>query len=163
MKKQPTGKSLLDKLFILGIVVKGLDGLAELAAGLALLVSPTLVHEVLSGIVGKTSGSHGHTMLFISQYIARLDKDLAASGLTFLIIFLLSHGVIKIILVYCLLKKITRAYPAAVAVLGVFLIYQVYVFILSPTIGMAFLCLLDAAIIGLVWREYRVLLSEKVI
>jgi uncharacterized membrane protein len=54
-------------------------------------------------------------------------------------------------------------YPAALAILSAFLVYQLYVFIRDPGPGMALFCILDIAIIWLVWREYRVLLQEKVV
>jgi len=156
--------SWFNTIYDVGIIIKGLDGLAELVAGISLLISPGLVHTVLSGVAGNAmNGHHGHTFRLVGEYVGRLDTQLAASGLVFLIIFLISHGVVKVVLVGCLLKKIIRAYPYALVVLGAFLVYQVYVFIREPSIGMALFSILDAAIIGLVWREYKMLLAEKVI
>lgn len=140
-----------------GIIIKGIDGLIELVTGLLLLLSPSLVHIVLSAVAGKAAAGHNQLYHFIGDYVARLDKELAASGLVFLIIFLITHGVVKLVLVYCLLKKIVKVYPAALAILGLFLVYQLYVFIQTPTVGMALFCLLDVAIIALVWREYKML------
>ncbi len=162
MKKRIQQHPLFNIIYDIGIIIKGIDGLAELIAGLALLISPNLVHMLLSGVVGHTI-HHGHTFRLIGEYVGRLDAQLAASGLTFLILFLISHGVVKVVLVGCLLKKIVKAYPYALAVLGAFLIYQVYVLIREPGIGMALFSILDAVIIWLVWREYKMLLAEKVI
>lgn len=156
--------SWFNTIYDVGIIIKGLDGLAELVAGVALLISPRLVHVVLAGIAGNTmNGHHSHTVRLVGEYVGRLDAQLAASGLAFLIIFLISHGIVKIVLVGCLLKKIVKVYPYALAVLGAFLMYQVYVFIREPSIGMALFSILDAVIIGLVWREYKMLLAEKVV
>jgi uncharacterized membrane protein len=150
-------------VYDIGIIVKGFDGIVEFIAGLALLVSPGLVHSLLMAIGAEASEGHGRMHHFVAQYVARLDDQLAASGLVFLVIFLLSHGLVKIVLVVCLLKKIVRVYPGALAILSAFLIYQLYVFLRDPGIGMALFCILDVAIIWLVWREYRVLLQEKVV
>lgn len=155
---------LFNTIYDLGIIVKGIDGFIELAAGILLWVSPSLAHTLLMGVHNELlEGSVPHVQQYIAQYVGRLDTQLAAAGLTFLIIFLISHGVIKLALVYALLKKIVQAYPIALVILGLFLVYQVYVFIRAPTIGMAFFSILDAAIIGLVWREYRLLLSENMV
>jgi uncharacterized membrane protein len=162
MKKRGS-KSFFNTLFDFGVIIKGIDGSVEFLTGLVLLVSPTLIHNFLAALSGEAAYSHSQFILFAGQYIAKLDNDLAANGLTFLTIFLLTHGAIKIILVYCLLKRIVKAYPLALAVLLIFLIYQLYVLVGDPSIAMVILCLLDAVIIGLVWREYRVLLSKKVI
>lgn len=155
--------SAFNFIYDTGIIIKGIDGLVELITGVLLLVAPNLIHAILTATAGRAATAHNHFYHFIGDYIARLDKELAASGVAFLVIFLITHGVVKLVLVYCLLKKIVKVYPAALAVLGAFLVYQVYVFIQTPTIGMAAFCLLDAGIILLVWREYKMLLPEKVI
>lgn len=151
-----------DGLYRVGVAIKGFDGLAELIAGIALFISPGLVHSVLSGIVGTAHHHHGHTAHFIAEYVAQLDNDLARSGLVFLIVFLIGHGIVKLTLVYCLLRRIVWAYPYALGVLVLFLVYQVYVLVRDPlSIGMWLFTLLDIAIIWLVWGEWRDL-QEKV-
>jgi len=150
-------------VYKIGVGIKGFDGLVELIAGIALLISPHIVHVVLGSISGEFhEHMHVHrSFQFISEYVARLDGDLARSGLTFLILFLIIHGLVKLALVYCLLKEIVKAYPYALAVLTLFLIYQAYVFVKAPSIGMALFTILDAVIIWLVWREYRELRAKK--
>lgn len=154
-------KSWFERIYKIGVAVKGFDGLVELVVGVALLISPSLVHMVLKTIAGELGEHHSHTIRFITDYVARLDGELARSGLAFLIFFLILHGIVKLTLVYCLLKEIVRAYPYALAILGLFLVYQLYVFIVTPTIGMALFTILDAIIIWLVWHEYRELLGKK--
>lgn len=155
--------SLFNTVYDIGVIIKGLDGLGEFIVGLTLLFSPKLIHRVLLGIVGKTSHGHGHVLQFITHYIAGLDVQLTKSGLAFLIIFLIAHGLVKMVLVVCLLKKITKIYPIALVVLLIFFIYQVYVLVVSPSIGMAIFCALDVIILWLVWREYQMLLLQKVV
>lgn len=151
-----------DTAYKIGVALKGLDGLFELVTGLALLVSPSLIHTVLMAIVGHAHKHHGHTYHFIGEYVARLDQDLARSGLAFLIIFLIGHGVVKLVLVYCLFRRITSMYPYALSVLGLFLVYQVYVLVKDPlSLAMWFFTVLDIVIIWLVWGEWKDL-KEKV-
>jgi uncharacterized membrane protein len=146
----------------IGVGVKGLDGLAELIAGVALLISPGLVHTILSAVVTHAHKHTGHTYHFIGEYIGRLDNDLAKSGLVFLIVFLIGHGVVKLVLVYCLLRRIIWAYPYALGVLVLFLVYQIYVLVRDPlSLGMWLFTILDIAIIWLVYGEWRDL-TEKV-
>ncbi|MDB5177047.1 MAG: hypothetical protein JWN75_715 [Candidatus Saccharibacteria bacterium] len=152
-----------DLIYRIGVIIKGLDGLAELIAGIALVISPAIVHMVLSSVVGQANEHHGRTFHFIAEYVARLDNDLAKSGLLFLTIFLIGHGVVKLVLVYCLLRRYVHAYPYAIAVLILFLVYQIYVLIQDPlSIGMWFFTLLDIVIIWLVWGEYKDL-QEKMV
>lgn len=145
-----------DSLYRVGVGIKGFDGLVEVVAGVALLIAPGLVHATLSTIFGATHLHHGHTAQFIAGYVARLDADAARSGLTFLIVFLIGHGTVKLVLVYCLLRRLVWAYPYALGLLGMFLLYQVYVLVRDPSsIGMWLFTVLDLTIIWLVYGEWR--------
>lgn len=149
-------KPWFEGIYKLGVVVKGFDGLVEVTAGIALFLSPGIVHKTLSGLAGTAHHHHSHTAQFIATYVARLDGDLAKSGLTFLIVFLIGHGLVKLVLVYCLLRRLVCAYPYALGVLGLFLVYQLYVIVRDPTaIGMWLFSALDAVIIWLVYGEWR--------
>lgn len=150
-----------ERFYKIGVGIKGIDGLIELAAGIALLVSPQLVHVFLQSFASELGEHSSHKFGFIIEYIARIDSDLARSGTTFLIIFLVIHGLVKLGLVYCLLRKIIRAYPVALAILVIFLAYQSYVLIVNPSIAMAIFTILDVAIVWLVWGEYRDLKAKK--
>ncbi|MGB4967538.1 MAG: DUF2127 domain-containing protein [Candidatus Saccharimonadales bacterium] len=70
---------------------------------------------------------------------------------------------IKLVLAYCLLKEILRAYPCALGVLALFLAYQLYLLVAKPSVGMLVFVLLDLVIIWVVWREWRMLLRQKVV
>lgn len=161
-KQSLASKSWFKYVYRIGIGVKGFDGLVELLAGIGLLLSPGLVHKLLSIIADAANDHHGRASEYITTYVARLDGDLAKSGLTFLIIFLMSHGLVKLVLVYCLLREIVWAYPYALFILVGFLIYQLYVLVLDPTsIGMWLFTILDIIIIYLVWGEWRELVRKK--
>ena len=139
-----------------GVAIKGFDGLVELVAGLLLLFSPHTLHVLLGAVVTEANHHHGHVTHIVATSIGRLDDDLARSGLTFLIIFLIGHGIVKLTLVYCLLKRILKAYPYAIGVLGLFLAYQLYALIRDPfSVGMWLFTVLDVVIIWLVWGEWK--------
>ena len=154
-------KTLLDRAYFVGVAVKGFDGLIELLAGLTLLFAPSLAHSVLQHVLHESQHHHGLVAQWLTRYVGQLDAELAKSGLVVVIAFLLTHGIVKLVLVYCLLKEILWAYPYALVILGAFLIYQAYILVRNPTLGIAFLVVLDAIIIGLVWREYKVLQAQK--
>lgn len=153
-------RTLLDRVFAVGVVVKGIDGALELIAGLALLLAPGALDHLLRYLLGEAREGSSALMRAIATLIAHTDAQLLAGSTTFLIAFLLAHGVIKLVLVYCLLRRIVKAYPWAIAVLGVFLGYQVYALIASPSISLALFVVLDIVILVLVWREYRELRRE---
>jgi uncharacterized membrane protein len=70
-------------------------------------------------------------------------------------VYLLSHGVVKVVLVAALLRNELWAYPWMVAFLGVFIAYQAYRLSLGPSLGLAALTVFDAAVAWLTYREYR--------
>lgn len=144
-----------ERIYKVGVAIKGFDGLVELIAGVLLLTAPQLLHTVLQGVSGEALEHNGRFMAYIAENVAHIDADLSKSGLLFVAIFLLSHGVVKLALVYALLKEIVWAYPYALIILAGFLVYQVYAFAIHPTFSMAVFSLLDAIIIWLVWGEWQ--------
>lgn len=150
-KPHPT----LERIYRFGVVLKGFDGAIELIAGLLLATAPNLLHALLGHLVNELQESQ--LTGFVAERVARLDSHVAAGSLIVVVIFLISHGLIKLALVYALLKEILWAYPYALGLLGLFLLYQMYVFIEKPGFVMGVFVLLDSAIIYLVWREWRTL------
>jgi len=147
-------KTLLDKTYEIGIILKGVDGVLELLGAAALLLIPVRVfHHFSQWITDLEAGSSHHG--FISTHVVRLSEDLAKPDHTFAILFLLTHGLVKVVLVICLLRNKLWAYPFGLAALTLFLAYQLYEMAIHPTFGMGFLTVLDAVIIWLVWREWQ--------
>ena len=147
-------KTILDKTYEIGIVLKGIDGILELLGAALLIFIPA--HDFASfarWVTDVEAGSSRHG--FISSHILQLGHDLAQGHNLFAILFLLTHGIVKVVLVACLLRQKLWAYPFGLAALTLFLAYQLYEMIMRPTFGMGFLTVLDAIIIWLVWREWQ--------
>ncbi|HXR43250.1 MAG TPA: DUF2127 domain-containing protein [Pseudolysinimonas sp.] len=148
-------RTTLDRVFAVGVVIKGIDGAVELIAGFLLWLAPGLVDAVLRAILGEAARGDGAIAGLVATGVAHADVTVLTGGTGFLILFLIAHGVIKLVLVYCLLRRIIRAYPWALLVLVVFLGYQVWTLIAAPSVALALFVVLDVVIIVLVWREYR--------
>lgn len=152
-------KTLLDKTYEIGILIKGIDGVFELIGGiLVLTLSPDTILRVTNFFAQEFLESNPHN--FIGNHIEHAGHHLASGQTTFAAAFLLTHGAVKVALVTALLLNKLWAYPWALVVLGLFLVYQVYLLITGPTFGMAFLTVLDAIIIYLVWREWKKIKTE---
>jgi Predicted membrane protein len=147
--------TLLDVFYEVGVILKGIDGLIELLAGILLIVAPSAPHHALTAVASELSETPTSLRMLLAGYLESLDDKLIQSGLTFLVVFLILHGAVKLALVYFLLRRVHRAYPYALAVLIAFLGYQLYTLIVAPTIGMGVLTALDVVIIVLVYKEYR--------
>lgn len=146
--------SLLDKTFEIGIILKGLDGLAELLGAFLLLVVPARAITRLAQVVTHRELAEDPND-FIAGHILQYARELAGGNKWFAILFLFSHGMIKIVLVIGLLRNLAWAYPFAFITLGAFIIYQLYLIATHPTIGMVLLTLFDFFIVWLTWREYQ--------
>ena len=68
----------------------------------------------------------------------------------------------KLALVVALLRRWVPAYPVAIAVLGAFVVYEVYRATRTGSILLPVLAALDIAIIVVIVREYRLLRANAV-
>ncbi|MGD8194111.1 DUF2127 domain-containing protein [Herbiconiux sp. P18] len=137
-----------------GLVLKGVDGSLELLAGLALLLFPHALARLIAPLAVSEAGPHPY-LNAVAYWVGRADHELLAGDHLFAVVFLLLHGIVKLVLVYCLLRRFQWVYPWALGVLGAFALYQGYVLVVRPTVGMAVLTVIDLVIIWLVWREWR--------
>lgn len=152
-------KTLLDKTYEIGIVIKGIDGFFELLGGiLVLTLTPSAILHVTDFFRQEVFENNSHN--FIAHAIDKTGHQLASGQTTFAALFLLTHGLVKVGLVTALLLNKLWAYPWALGTLGAFLVYQIYLLATKPTFGMGFLTILDAAIIYLVYREWQKVKAE---
>ena len=153
-------RTLLDKAYEIGIFIKGFDGILELVGGVLLLtISPATVNHLAWALTQHALSENPHD--FIATHVLHYSHKLAAGHNLFAALFLLTHGIVKVVLVTCLLLNKLWAYPYALGALGLFLVYQVYELVVAPSFGMAFLSVLDAVIIWLVWREWQKVKAER--
>jgi uncharacterized membrane protein len=146
-------RDLLDKTFDVTLILKGLDGLLELIGGILLIiVSPATINRLAENLTQHELSQDPND--FIAHHLLRLTGNLHNTQL-FGAIYLLTHGLVKIVIVVGLLRRERWAYPIAFVFLGGFVIYQVYRLTYAPSAGLALLTAFDLLIIWLTWREYR--------
>lgn len=151
----PARRTVLDRVFAVGVIIKGIDGAVELIVGFALLLAPNLIDAALDWIQGRARAGTSRADELVATLVGHADAQLAGGGTGFLIAFLIAHGVIKLVLVYALLRRILKAYPWAIGILIAFLAYQVFALVTTPSVAQVLFSALDVVIIVLVWREYR--------
>jgi uncharacterized membrane protein len=91
----------------------------------------------------------------IATHLLRSTRDLSHNTTLFAAVYLLSHGVAKVVLVAAVLRDQIWAYPAIIVLLVGFIIYQLYRLRLKPTIGLTALTVFDAFVVVLTWNEYQ--------
>ena len=144
-----------ETIYKIGVGIKGFDGLVELLVGIVLIFSPHTPHRLLQHAANAAQAHNGSVFHWIAHMVIKLDADLTGQTLFFVILFLIAHGVIKLVLVYCLLREYYRAYPYALVILFMLLIIQVIPLFKDPlSAGLWLFTILDVIIIYLVWGEY---------
>ncbi len=147
-------RNWLDRVFAVGIIGKGLNGVAELIGGLLLLfVTPTQIRQLAASWTYTELSEDPHDL--IATYLLHTSSGLTGSAVLFGAVYLLAHGVVKVVLVVALLMNKIWAYPWMIVVLLLFIGYQIYRIVLSPTGGLVALTIFDVIIVALTWREYQ--------
>lgn len=145
--------SLLDRAFLAGMVLKGLDGVLELIGGvLLLMVSPTTIDRLTRLLTQHELSEDPHDLL--AGRLLHATGSLTGGSLRFGAAYLLLHGVVKVVLVAALLRNKLWAYPWMLAFLLLFIGYQLYRLAMGFTIGLAGLTVFDAIVAWLTYREY---------
>lgn len=149
-----SGGRAVDAAFVLGVVVKAVSGVLELAAGLPLLVlgpAPLVAaaDRVVAWLLAVDPDNAAAPLLAHSV-------DTLGSGTSVLVaVYLLFHGVVKLGIVLALLRGSRSGHLASIVALGVFLVVQVAELVVAPGAGVAALTVVDALLLSLTWREWR--------
>jgi len=146
-------RSLLDQGFRFSLTLKGLHALLEMILGIAILkVNPQAMNRFVTTFLNpELSEDPGD---FVVTHLLRASEQFAAGGKHFASLYLLSHGLVKIVLVVALFRNKLWAYPTMIVTLSAFVFYQSYRFVLTHSLVMIFLTLFDIVVIVLTWLEY---------
>jgi uncharacterized membrane protein len=159
--RAPSKADTTERLFKIAVVLKGIDGGLQLIGGLLLIVIPPaaitgLANAIITrDLLGDPDGT-------LAQHLQTAAGNFAGGGTRlFAIIYLLAHGLIKLALVWALLKRVLWAFPVGVVVLGAFVVYEVWRAVHTHSITLPIFAALDVLIIVLVIREYAKLRRER--
>lgn len=144
----------ITQLFDIGIALKGFDGVLEIIAGIALL---PLNHTQMSWLIYLATR---HELLedphdFIALFFLHTITHISPHGQLASVVFLLSHGFMKVFLSWQLFRGRIWAYPLTIAVLLFFIVLQIFEIFSGHSLILIALTILDALIIVLTWHEYQ--------
>lgn len=153
-------KTATDRMFAVAIAVKGIDGgLQFLGALLLMVIPPTLITGAANMII--TRDLLGDPNGTLSTHLAEAANHFAnGSSRWFAIFYLFAHGLIKLVLVWALIKKIMWMFPVSVVVLAAFVVYEVWRAVHTHSIALPIFAAIDVVIITMIIREYRKLRRE---
>jgi len=144
----------LDRTFKVSISLKGLDGVLEIIGGAVLLfVAPATLQRWARGLTAHELAQDPHD--FVARHLLHSASQLSHSTTLFGSVYLLSHGIAKVVLVVALLRQQLWAYPWLIALLGVFIAYQLYRLSYGFSAGLTALTAFDAFVVVLTVLEWR--------
>lgn len=144
----------LDRVFRISVTLKGIDGALEIIGGIALLVlSPNSIHDLARTLTQHELSQDPHD--FIARHVLHAAGGLTHGTTIYAGVYLLSHGLAKLAIVVAVLQDRLWAYPTMIALLGAFIVYQLYRLYYDVTLGLTLLTIFDAFIVWLTWREYE--------
>ena len=144
----------LDRAFKIGLLLKAADGVLEIIGGLLLLfVSPAQIDRIVRTLTAHELAQDPHD--FIARHLLHSASHLTTATTLFGAVYLLSHGISKLVLVILVMRNQLWAYPWLMALLLAFIGYQLYRLTMHLSIGLLALTIFDALLVWLTWREYR--------
>ncbi len=159
MKPQDKGKTI-HLLFDIAIWAKFVDGVLEIVGGvLLLLLNPHQINHIVRLLTQNELSEDPND--FVSIHLLHAANHLSFSTELFAAVFLLWHGVIKVALVWGLLRKHLWAFPVAMIAFGLFVAYQIYRYAHTRSAWLLVLTALDLFVIVITWLEYKRLRRTK--
>src|SRR5215471_3281286 len=119
-REEPAESSNLDRAFRISVTLKGLDGVLEIIGGIVLLaITPHTINQIAQSLTQHELARDPHD--WIANHILHTAGQLSNGGRFFAGIYLLAHGIAKVVLVVALLRDQLWAFPATIALLGAFI------------------------------------------
>jgi uncharacterized membrane protein len=139
-------------MFDIAVAFKAVDGVLEILAGYFLIFRP--------GWIGPAAISWAVALLTqnpasrFAPVLARWGDGLTLDTEHFASTYLIVHGAAKVFIAWGLIREKLWAFPTALLVFGLLVVYQVYRFAHTHSLTLAVLIVLDVAVCYLIWREY---------
>ncbi len=164
MKKRPksdggTKPSVLHVGFEVAILLKGVHAALEIVGGLLLwLVNPSTLNSWIRLLTQNELAEDPKD--YVAHLLRRMGQHYSVNAQHFGVFYLLTHGLIKVVLVMLLWRGKLWAYPLMVVVLILFIAYQIFRWTSTHSSTLIFLSGFDAIFVWLTLAEYRRLKRE---
>jgi len=150
-----------DKAFAIALVLKAIDALGELVGGVwLLLIDPQWLQGTVAALVAPELREDPHD--FFAVHILRWATHFQRHAMLYAALYLLSHGVAKLVVLVEIVRGRLWAYPALIVLTALFAAYQIYCMAATrPSASYLALTLFDLLIIALTTVEYAKLRSRS--
>jgi uncharacterized membrane protein len=153
MKSRLLEEKNIHLVFEVSLFLKGAFAIAEVLAGIGVyFVTQQFLFRLVERVTREELLEDRRD--WIANYLFQSAQHFSVSTRNFTAVYLLSHGVVKLWLIVGLLRGKLRYYPIAIAVFGLFILYQLYRFNLTHSVWLLLITAVDMVVIGLTWHEY---------
>lgn len=139
-------------VFIISIIIKGINASFEFIIGISLLFTGNIARFV--NVLVQKELIEDPNDFFATSLNNFLPYFISHTQL-FGALYLIGHGIVKIFLVWGLLKNKLWAYPTSIVFLSFFILYQLIRFSFTHSIFLILLTIFDLLVLWLVWHEYK--------
>ena len=150
----------LRRFFEISLLFKAIFAVGEIVAGIGSYVVTSSFLSQLVGVITNAELAEDPRDL-VANYLVNWAQHLSLNAQRFIGFYLLVHGAVKLWLIFGLLRERLWYYPAALAVFGLFVIYQIYRFSFTYSFWLVLITIVDIMVIGLTWHEYKFLRRLK--
>ncbi len=150
-----------DKAFAIALVLKAIDALGETVGGVwLLLIDPRWLQGTVASLVAPELREDPHD--FFAVHILRWAIRFQQHAMLIAALYLISHGVTKLMVLVEIVRGRLWAYPALIVLTALFVTYQIYYMAVTrPSASYLALTLFDLLIIALTTVEYAKLRSRS--
>ena len=153
-------RKIIDGGFDIGILLKFIHGFSEILSGI-FLVTPwrAITNNAIFVLTREEIAEDPHDI--VANYLVGLGNSISGGINLFAVFYLLFHGAVNTAIAIALFKKKLWAYPVAIVIFGLFIIYQAYRYFYTHSFTLLILTVVDIIIVVFVALEYRKIASRQ--
>lgn len=141
--------------FDIGLLLKAIEAILEIASGIGLIfVTPEVMRNLGTFITEYMANAP------MADKLAEFANSFSVDAQRFVVFYMLSHGIVKMVVIAMLWRQKLWAYPTSVAMFAFFIVYQIYHYETIHSAILIILTALDIIMIVLTILEYRRLKLE---
>ena len=146
-------------MFNVGVLMKGVNGILEIAGGaLVLTIKTSTLIGIILILTQQELIEDPHDV--VATMLRHTVNSITESSKTFGGVYLIAHGASNVFLAVGLLQRRLWSYPASIVFLCIFIGYQLYRITLHHSIVLMVVTGLDIIIVFLIWKEYIAVKSK---
>lgn len=138
--------------FLFSILLKGGISVAEVVAGVVVLfIPPWIITSLVHALAAAASASPA-----LSHLILEEAGHYTSGTAQFLSLYLLSRGLVKVFLIWGLLRNKLWAYPTSLVIMSLFVLYQFWQIAVDRSLLVVAITLFDFVVMYFIWREWKI-------